>query len=72
MREKYLYTGHCGWVVGLVQTAFRDCILSTYCTWKMAVILKRGNGDFRGIGLVEVLWNTISGMITRHIQTVIN
>ena len=37
----------------------------------MFVLLPKGNGDFRGIRLIEVRWKNISGMINHCIGEVI-
>ena len=33
-----------------------------YCTWQTVVLIPNGNGEFRGIGIVEVLWKAFSGV----------
>jgi hypothetical protein len=43
-------------VVELVQTAFRDGTLPTEMVWQTIVLISKGSGGFRGVGLVEVLW----------------
>ena len=50
--------GHWERVIDLVQTAFRNCILSMECTWETVVVLPKLNGDFRGIGIMDVIWKT--------------
>ena len=44
--------------------AFIDGRLPTECMWKMKFIIPKGSGDFRGIRIVDVLWNTLLGVIT--------
>ena len=39
-------------VVELVQTAFRDGDLAEEATWQVVVLIPKGKGDYRGIGLV--------------------
>ena len=34
---------------------FRDIRLPAECMWQMLVLIPKRNGEFRGIGLVEVL-----------------
>ena len=55
-------------VIELVKKASREGRLLAECTWKMVVLIPKGNGYSRGIGLVEVLWKTVSGVINRHIR----
>ena len=44
-----------GKVVELTQTAFRDGNLAEEATWQTVVLIPKGKGEFRGIGLVEVI-----------------
>ena len=38
------------------------------CDWQAVAIIPKGQGtDFRGIGLVEVLWKAISGIVNHRI-----
>ena len=46
--------GHWGMVVELVQTAFRDGDLAEEATWQAVVLIPKGKGDYRSIGLGEV------------------
>ena len=46
-----------GQVVELIQTAFRDGNLAEEATWQTVVLIPKGKGEFRGIGLVEVSGN---------------
>ena len=40
------------------------------CSWQTLVVIPKGGGtDFRGIGLVEVLWKAISGIINLRISS---
>ena len=42
-------------MVELVQTAFRDEDLTEEATWQAVVLIPPEKGDYRGIGLVEVM-----------------
>ena len=44
-----------GRVVEILHKAFRDVRLPTEFTWYTVVLITKGNREFRGIGLVEVL-----------------
>ena len=44
-----------GKVVELTQTAFREGNLAKEATWQTVVMIPKGKGEFRGIGLVEVI-----------------
>ena len=50
-------------VVKLTQTAFGQGELPTELFWSTAVLLPKGGGDFRGIGLTEVIWKAIAIII---------
>ena len=40
------------------------------CAWKTVVMISKGGGNnFRGVGMVEVLWKAISGIINRWISS---
>ena len=58
-RESELWTEaevHWERVVELIQTAFWDGYLAEEATWQALVLIPKGKGDYRGIGLVEVMW----------------
>ena len=48
--------GHWGRVVEIVQTAFWDGEMTEEVPWQAVVLIPKGEGDYRGIGLVEVMW----------------
>ena len=52
--------GHWERVVELVQTALRDGDLTEEATWQAVVFILKGRGDYRGIGLVEVMWKVVA------------
>ena len=41
-----------------MQTAFRDRFIKEEATCQAVVLLQKGGGNYRGIGLVEVVWKT--------------
>ena len=48
--------------------AFSGGEIAELCTWQTVVIIPKGGGtDFIGIGLVELLWKAISGIINFRI-----
>ena len=47
-------------MVDLVQTAFWEGELAEETTWQAVVLIPKGKGDYRGIGLVEVMWKVVS------------
>ena len=53
-------------VVELVQTDFRDRDLAKEATWQAVVLIHKGKKDYRGIGLVEVMWKVVAAIINRR------
>ena len=49
-----------GKVVEMTQTAFRDGKLAEEAAWQTVVLIPKGKGKFRGIGLVEVTWKLMA------------
>ena len=49
--------------VELVRTTFRDRDLAEEATWKAVVLIPKGKKDYRGIGLVEVMWKVVAAII---------
>ena len=47
----------------LVQTAFRDVELAEEATWQAVVLIPKGKKDYRGIGLVEVMWKVVAAIL---------
>ena len=52
--------------VDLVQTAFRDGGLAEEATWQAVVLIPKGKKDYRGIGLVEVMWKVVAEILNRR------
>ena len=46
---------------------FRDRQVPTQMSWSTVVLLPKGNGDYRGIGLLEVTWKVIKSIINQQI-----
>ena len=53
-------------VVELVQTAFREGELAEESTWQPLVLITKGKKDYRGIGLVEVMWKVVAVILNRR------
>ena len=60
-------TSNWDWAVEILQTKFRDVRLPTEFTWKTMVLIPKGNGEFWGIGIVEVLCKELSVVINKRI-----
>ena len=56
-------------VVAIVQAAFCDGKLSDESMRQTAVLIQTGKRDFHRIGMVEVLWNSVEGLLNRRITS---
>ena len=54
--------------VRLVQVTFRDRMVPDEITWLMMVLLPKRKGEYRGIGIVEVLWKVCSVVVNCHLK----
>ena len=63
--------GHWGRVVEIIQTAFRDGDLAEEVTWQAVVLIPKGKGDYRGIGLVEVMWKDVAVILNCRLASYI-
>ena len=59
-------------VVAIVQAAFRNRTPDEEFMWKTVVLLTNRKGDFRGIGLVEVLWKVVASLLNHRLTEVIS
>ena len=53
-------------VVELVQTAFRDGDLAEEVMWQAVVLIPKGEKDYQGIGLVEVVRKVVAAILNRR------
>ena len=57
--------------IRLIQAAFSKGHLMEECTCKTIVLIQKGNGEYQGIGIVEVLWKTVTGIPNFRLMAVI-
>ena len=50
----------------LVQTAFWEWTLAEEAPWQAVVLIPKGEKDYRGIGLVEVMWKVVAAILNRR------
>ena len=50
-------------VVYLAQSALREGDLAEEATWQEVVLIPEGKKDYRGIGLVEVMWKVVAEIL---------
>ena len=53
-------------VVELVQTPFWEEELAEESTWQAVVFIPKGEKDYLGIGLVEVMWKVVAVILNRR------
>ena len=58
-------------VVYLVQTAFGEGRLAEENTWQEVVLIPKGGKDYRGIGLVEVVWEVVAEVLNLRLTAYI-
>ena len=51
----------------LIQTAFREGELAEEATWQAVILIRKGKQDYRGIGLVEVMWKVVAAILNRRL-----
>ena len=49
-------------VLDIIQSDFREGRITVDYSWKTVVFIPKGNRNFRGIGLVEVILKAVSGV----------
>ena len=59
-------------LVSVTKLAFREGRIPAELTWKMIVLIPKGGGYFRGIGLVEVIWKVCTSITNNSLQATIN
>ena len=53
----------------IVHTAFRERELAEEATWQAVVLIPKGKGDYRGIGLVEVMWKVVAVILNLRLTS---
>jgi len=51
----------------LVKLCFKERRVPTQLSWSTVVLIPKGGGDYRGIGLLEIVWKVIESIINRRI-----
>ena len=58
-------------VVELVQLSFQDGVIAEEVTYKVVVLIPKGGGDYRGTGLMEVIWKAVAVILNRRLTVAI-
>ena len=53
-------------MVELVQLAFQDWVIAEEAAWQEVVLISKVGGDYRGIGLMEVIWKAVEVILNRR------
>jgi len=56
-------------LVELVQECYRTGTIAEEMTWSSMVLLPKGGGDFRGIGLLDIIWKLMESILNRRIAS---
>ena len=56
-------------VVDLIQTASGEGRLAEEYTWKAVALLPKGGNDYRGIGLLELMWKVVAEVLNRQLTS---
>ena len=63
--------GHWEKLVDLVQTAFQEGEMAEEATWQTVALIPKGRKEYRGIGLVQVMWKVVAEILHRWLVTAI-
>ncbi len=56
-------------LVCLIQAIWTQGKILQHLTWVIVVLLQKGGGDYRGIGLLELLWKVVERIMDRQLNT---
>ena len=71
-RDEHPYQGNRDRVVDLIQICFWEQQVPTQMLWSTVVLLPKGNGNYQGIGLLEMSWKVIESIINQRIASKVN
>ena len=57
-------------LVHLIQSIWEKGELPTQLTWVIIILIPKGKGDFRGIGLLEPIWKVMENVIDGRLQII--
>ena len=63
---------HLGEGVRAIPTSVPSGVIAEEAAWQAVVLILKGVGDYRGIGLVELIWKAVSVIINRCFTVAIN
>ena len=68
-REKDLDTETWDKVVSVIQVAFREGYIPEALMWTTMVLIPKVKGDYRGIGLLETIWEVCPSIFNIRIRS---
>ena len=68
-REKYPDTEMWDKVVSVIPVAFREGYISEALMWTTMVLIPKGKGEYRGIGLVDTIWKVCTSIVNSRLQS---
>ena len=51
---------------------FRDCVLAEEAKWQAVFLIPKGGGEYRGSGLMEVVWKVVIVILNLRFTASIN
>ena len=55
-------------MVSVIKVAFREGYIPEALMWKTMVLIPKGGGEYRGIGLVETIWKVCTSIVNNHFR----
>ena len=59
-------------VVDIIKYALKEGRINVDCEWKTVVLILKWNMKFRGIGIVEVIWKAVPGVVNFRIGAAVD
>ena len=50
-------------VVALARATFGEGLLAEEAMWQAVVLIPKGKGDYRGIGIVDMMWKVVAAIL---------
>ena len=68
LQEKNLVRTQWQLLVRIIQRMFKDVVVPEEVTWAKMVFLPKGREEYRGIGLVEIVWEVSAAVVNFRIK----
>ena len=67
MEDTSTEASNCAMVVELIHTVFKEGRLAEEATWQVVVLITKGEMDYCGIGLMEVMWKVVAEILNHRL-----